>query len=184
MWVLMLVSSIKTSRAGQALLANPFAAGTRDVLALPFAGAEAFLLEADVVTAQKPPQRAAAAVNPSCLQDHHQFHKRRIRLRLHHLQDQRRVPLQRRHAAAARLRRRAAILLPPLQPLDRGAIRKAKNLRSLASRSASRDHLDHPQAQIPRISLRHRCPPPNESMPHSLAMSREAVLIQINREML
>src|ERR1700748_408825 len=47
----------------QALLANPFAAGPHHILALSFAGAKALLLEGDVVTAEKPPQRTAAGAD-------------------------------------------------------------------------------------------------------------------------
>src|SRR5215467_8322474 len=153
----------------QALLANPFAAGAYHILALLFAGAKALLLEGDAVTAEKPPQRTAAGADSPLLQDHQQFHKRHIRLRPHHLQDHRRMYLQRRDTAAARFRLGAATVFPPLQPLDRGAACNGKILRRLAPRSASLHHLDHPYPQIPRIGLRHRRSPANESMPQSLA---------------
>src|SRR6516164_2082293 len=76
--------------------------------------------------------------------------------------------LQRRDTTTARFRLGAATLLPTLQPLDRGAARQGKHLCRLAPRSASPHHLDHPYPQLPRIGLRHRRPPANDSMPHSL----------------
>src|SRR4029077_20007828 len=56
-------------RMEQPLLTNPFAAGPHHILALPFAGEKALLLEGDVVTAEKPPQRTAAGADSPPLQD-------------------------------------------------------------------------------------------------------------------
>jgi hypothetical protein len=46
-------------------LANPLAAGPHHIVALPFAGRKALLLEDDV----KPPQRTAAGANSPLLQE-------------------------------------------------------------------------------------------------------------------
>ena len=51
------IDEYQPGRIEQALLANPFAAGAHHILALPFAGAMALLLEGGVVTAEKSPQR-------------------------------------------------------------------------------------------------------------------------------
>src|SRR6516164_3175024 len=162
------VDEYQPSRIKHALLAYPFAAGPHHILALPFAGAKTLLLEGDVVTAEKPPQRTSAGADSPHLQDDQQFHKRHIRLCPHHLQDYHRMHFQRRDTAAAWFCIGAATLLPPLQPLDRGVVGGEKHLCRLAPRSASPHHLDHPYPQIPRIGLRHRRPPANESMPQSL----------------
>ena len=56
----------------QALLSDPAPACSSHVCPLPFGGPQAFF-KGDVMTLEKPPQRAAAAANPTFTQRCEQF---------------------------------------------------------------------------------------------------------------
>jgi len=97
----------------------------RLVAAQPGAG---FFFEADVVTLQKTPERAAAARYSLLVQGRDELFERPIRPLADQREDPVRVVLQRRSAAAAWAAARGALSPPPrLKPFDRRAGADFKN---------------------------------------------------------
>src|SRR6478672_9469691 len=118
-----------------------------DIGSLLLSRAQAFF-EADVVTLQKTPERAAAARHSLLVQGRDELFERPIRPLADQREDPVRVVLQRRSAAAAWPRRTAPFAPPRLKPFDRRAGADFKTLRRLTPRCSPFNRFDHTLAQI------------------------------------
>src|SRR6478672_6981587 len=144
--------------------------------------ARRLFFEADVVTLQKTPERAAAARHSLLVQGRDELFERPIRPLADQREDPVRVVLQRRSAAAAWPRRTAPFAPPRLKPFDRRAGADFKTLRRLTPRCSPFNRFDHTLAQIQRTSLGHGAPPQTESPQDSADSSPRGIPIQICRE--
>src|ERR1700742_2298994 len=144
--------------------------------------ARRLFFEADPVSLQKAPERAAAATYSPLVQDHDQFLEGPVRLVSDQRQNLVHIVLQRRPAAAPRLRRAAAFSPPHLKPFDRRAGADLKALRHLTPRCPVLNRFDHPLPQIRRTSLGHGAPPQTESPQDSADSPPLGIPIQIHRE--
>src|SRR5262249_10293469 len=124
------VNEDKAGRIEQALLPNPVPTRAGNIFALLLSGSQAFF-EADAMSLQKTPQRAAAARYSPLMHCHDELFEGPVRLFSGQRQNLVRILLQRRLAAAARLRLASALPPPRLIPLDRRADTDFKTLRSL-----------------------------------------------------
>src|SRR5712671_4624681 len=133
------------NQAGPAAESNAGAPGRhRLVAAQPRAG----FFEADVVTLQKTPERAAAARYSLLVQGRDELFERPVRPLADQREDPVRVVLQRRSAAAAWPRRTTPFPPPRLKPFDRRAGTDFKTLRRLTPRCSPFNRFDHTLAQI------------------------------------
>ena len=132
-FVLTAVSSINTSRAGSSMPCSRIQRRrARATSARCRSAACRLFFEGDVVSVEKPPERAAAGFNPPLAQFCNRLDQSQVRLFGNQSQNLGRELFQRRNASAARLRRGAPPLVPALQPLYRRATLTSK--RSAASR--------------------------------------------------
>src|SRR5215211_7131473 len=158
--VLTAVSSINTSRAGSNMPCSRIQRRrARATSARCRSAACRLFFNGDVVSVEKPPERAAAGSNPPLAQLGNCLHQSQIRLFGNQSQNLGGEFFQRRNASAARLRCGAPPLAPALQPLYRRARAHLEALRRLAARRSRLYGLDNAFPQVTRIGLRHRPPP-------------------------
>src|SRR5580692_3697188 len=120
MLVLTAVSSINTSRAGSSMPCSRIQSRrARATSARCRSTACRLFFKGDVVAVKKTPERTAAGFNPPLAQLCNRLHQSQVWLLSNQRQNLGRNLLQRRNAPAARPRRGALCLAPPLQPLDR-----------------------------------------------------------------
>src|SRR6185437_4088284 len=158
--VLTAVSSMNTSRAGSSMpCARIQRRRARATSARCRSAACRLFFKGDVVSIKKPPERAAASLDPPLAQRCNRLDQSQVRLFSNQSQDRGGELLQRRNASAARLRRGASAFVPALQPLDRRAYAHLETFGRLVSRCTGLHSFDNAFPQVTRISLRHRQPP-------------------------
>src|SRR3954471_2966755 len=136
-FVLTAVSSINTSRAGSSMPCSRIQRRrARATSARCRSAACRLFFEGDVVSIEKPPERAAAGFDPPLAQHCKRLKQGQVRLLGNQSQDLVGTLFQRRRAAAARLRRGAPYLMPALQPLDRRTHAHLETFGRLAPRRA------------------------------------------------
>src|SRR5436309_3510120 len=157
-FVLTAVSSINTSRAGSNMPCSRIQRRrARATSARCRSAACRLFFKGDVLSVEKPPERAAAGLDPPLAQLGDRLDQGQVRLFGNQSQDLGGELFQRRNASAAQLRRGAPPLAPALQPLDRRAHAHLETFGRLASRCACLHSFDN--AFPTRIGLRHRQPP-------------------------
>jgi hypothetical protein len=104
--------------------------------------------DADPVAGEQPPDRAAAAGDPSLAHCHDDFIQRQIRLLTNQRQQPVGVLLQRRDASPNRFGREASSFLPALHPFDRRTRAHLKTFSCLAPRRARFNGFKHTFAQV------------------------------------
>src|SRR5262249_31020578 len=145
--------------------------------------ARRLFFEADAMSLQKTPQRAAAARYSPLMHGHDELFEGPVRLFSGQRQNLVRILLQRRLAAAARLRLASALPPPRLIPLDRRADTDFKTLRSLTPRCSPFNRFDHTLPQILRTSPGHGDLPASRITPTTLPLRDPwEAPIQIHRE--
>src|ERR1700682_1245153 len=160
MFVLTAISSINTSRAGSSMPCSRIQRRrARATSARCRSAACRLFFKGDVVSVEKPPERAAAGFDPPLAQLCNHLYQSHIRLLGNQSQDLGRELVQRRDASAARLRCRASLLAPALQPLYRRRYAHLETFGRLASRRVRLHGFDNAFPQVTRIGLRHRQPP-------------------------
>src|ERR1035441_1034949 len=146
MAVLVEVSSINTSRAGSNMPCSRIQRRrARATSARSCSAARRFFFEADIVSLEQPPDRTAAAGDPSLAHRRDDLIQRQIRLLGNQRQQKVRVLLQRRYAPPGRLGRDASGFVPALHPFDRRA----------GARAQRREPLRHLQILLQNADLRH-----------------------------
>src|SRR5215472_7584613 len=164
MLVLTAVSSIKTRWAGSSspcsLIQRRRARATS---ARCRSAACRLFFKGDVVTLEKPPQRAPAGANSPFAQRCEQLLEGGIWLFSNKPQYQCHMFFQPRCAPPARLWRRAACVTPVLPPFNRCAHRNPEKLRRFVPRRSGCYRFDHALAQIRRIGFRHSLTLPKEN---------------------
>src|ERR1700704_1632981 len=164
-FVLTAVSSINTSRAGSSMPCSRIQRRrARATSARCRSAACRLFFEGDVVSVEKPPERAAAGFDPPLAQRCNRLDQGPVRLFANQSQDLGGELFQRRNASAAQLRRGTPLLAPALQPLYRRAHAHLETFGRLASRCPRFHSFDNAFPQVNRISLRHRQPRDGESM--------------------
>src|SRR5438874_3559186 len=159
-FVLTAVSSINTSRAGSNMPCSRIQRRrARATSARCRSAACRLFFKGDVLSVEKPPERAAAGLDPPLAKLGDRLDQGQVRLFGNQSQDLGGKLFQRRNASAAQLRRGAPPLPPALQPLDRRTHAHLETFGRLASRCACLHSFDNAFPQITRIGLRHRQPP-------------------------
>src|SRR4029077_19140227 len=115
--------------------------------------------EGDVVSVEKPPERAAAGFDPPLAQLCNRLNQGQVRLFGNQSQNLGGELFQRRSTSAARHRYSDPALAPALQPLYGRTHAHLKTLGRLVSRCACLHSFDNAFPQVTRIGLRHRQPP-------------------------
>jgi len=107
-----------------------------------------FFFEGDIVSLEKPRDRALAGSNPLLAQFRNGLLQGQVRLFGHQSQYLFHVPFQRRDASTARFRRATSGLVPALQPSHRRTRVNIETLRRLSPRGSNFHRLDHALAQV------------------------------------
>src|SRR4249919_2073115 len=153
-FVLTAVSSRNTSRAGSSMPCSRIPRRrARATSARCRSAACRLFFEGDVVSIEKPPERAAAGFDPPLAQRCNRLDQGQVRLFGNQSQDRGGERFQRRNAATARLRRGAPLLIPALQPLYRRAYAHLKTFGRFAARRAGLHSFDNAFPQVTRIGL-------------------------------
>src|SRR6516165_1233338 len=158
MLVVVQVSSIKTSRAGSNM---PCSRIQRRRARATSSAAYRVFFEADAASLEEPPNRAAAARDPSFGHRRNDLVQRQIRLLDNQSQQKVCVFLQRLGAAATWLCRNASGLLKALCPKHYHTGAEFVSFGHLATRRTGLDRFDHSCTQVVGIRPRHRSPPQN-----------------------
>src|SRR5262245_62581618 len=113
---------------------------------------------------KKPPERTAAARNPSLVHRHNKLVQRSIRLLVNEREDVLGIVFQNRPATAPRFRCTHPLVTPTSHPFDRGAGTDLKALGRFTSRRSCFHCFDNSLTQVTRQRFRHRRTP-HQAMP-------------------
>src|SRR5512136_998253 len=158
-FVLAAVSSMNTRRVESSMCCARFQRlRARATSGRSCSAARRLFFERDLVAPEEAPDGCSLAGNLMLAHDRDDLIERQIRLLRDKREQESRVFLQRRGAAAERLGRAASGLVKKLHPFDRSTRTDVEMFGRLASRRASLDASNHPRADICRIGLRHCSP--------------------------
>jgi hypothetical protein len=165
-FVLAAVSSMNTNRVESSMPCSRIQRRrARATSARSCSAARRLFFKRKLVSSEKPPQRGAAAGNPSLAHRDKDLVQRQIRL----LRDQGEQPirmlLQWRGASSARYGRGASVIVPSLQPFDRCTGADLKMFGGLAPRSTALNSRDDSLTHLGSIRAWHRLASKPESMP-------------------
>src|SRR5215831_12256271 len=182
------VSSINTSRAGSSIPCSRIQRRRARATSARCCSAvrRLFFFEGDVVSLEKPRDRALTGPNPPLKQFRNGLLQGQNRLLGHQSQYLFGMLFQRRNASSARLRRATPALHPALQPSHRRTRINTKTFSRLPPRRSCFHCFNHTLAQVGRIGLRH-CSPPQRRINAEESLTSNPMgipPIQIGRETL